>query len=49
VEQNARQALAIADTAYVMEIGRVVLSGPASKLAGDPRVQAAYLGGSAAS
>jgi branched-chain amino acid transport system ATP-binding protein len=49
VEQNARQALAIADTAYVMEIGRVVLSGPASKLVGDPRVQAAYLGGSAAS
>jgi branched-chain amino acid transport system ATP-binding protein len=49
VEQNARQALAIADRAYVMETGRVVLSGPASELASDPRVQAAYLGGTAAS
>jgi branched-chain amino acid transport system ATP-binding protein len=47
VEQNARQALAIADTAYVMETGRLVLSGPAAELARDPRVQAAYLGGSA--
>jgi branched-chain amino acid transport system ATP-binding protein len=46
VEQNARQALAIADMAYVMETGRIVLSGPASELASDPRVQAAYLGGS---
>ena len=46
VEQNARQALAIADMAYVMEIGRIVLTGPARELASDPRVQTAYLGGS---
>jgi branched-chain amino acid transport system ATP-binding protein len=45
VEQNARQALAIAQHAYVIERGRVVLAGPAAELAADPRVQAAYLGG----
>lgn len=45
VEQNARKALAISDEAYVIETGRVVLSGPAAQLAGDPRVVAAYLGG----
>jgi branched-chain amino acid transport system ATP-binding protein len=47
VEQNARQALALADRAYVLETGRVVLEGPAAELARDPRVQHAYLGGSA--
>ncbi len=45
VEQNARQALAIADRAYVMEVGRIVLEGAASVLAKDERVQKAYLGG----
>jgi len=45
VEQNARQALAIADRAYVIETGRIVLEGEASVLAGDERVQKAYLGG----
>ena len=45
VEQNARQALAIADRAYVIETGSIVLSGQASVLARDPRVQKAYLGG----
>jgi len=45
VEQNARQALAISDRAYVIETGSVVLSGQASALARDPRVQKAYLGG----
>ncbi|TMC73639.1 MAG: ABC transporter ATP-binding protein [Chloroflexi bacterium] len=45
VEQNARQALAIADRAYVIEVGRVVLEGEAAILAGDERVQKAYLGG----
>jgi branched-chain amino acid transport system ATP-binding protein len=45
VEQNARGALAVADNAYVLDTGRIVLSGPASKLAADPRVQHAYLGG----
>jgi branched-chain amino acid transport system ATP-binding protein len=45
VEQNARQALAIADRAYVIEVGRVVLEGEAATLAKDERVQKAYLGG----
>jgi branched-chain amino acid transport system ATP-binding protein len=45
VEQNARAALAIADTAHVMEAGRIVLGGSAAELAADPRVAAAYLGG----
>jgi branched-chain amino acid transport system ATP-binding protein len=45
VEQNARQALAIADRAYVIEVGRVVLEGEAAALALDERVQKAYLGG----
>jgi branched-chain amino acid transport system ATP-binding protein len=44
VEQNARGALAVADEAYVLETGRLVLHGPAAKLAADPRVQHAYLG-----
>jgi branched-chain amino acid transport system ATP-binding protein len=47
VEQNVRQALRLADRAYVLETGRIVLSGPARELAQDPRVQRAYLGGSA--
>jgi branched-chain amino acid transport system ATP-binding protein len=45
VEQNARQALAISDRAYVIETGSIVLSGPAPQLAADERVQKAYLGG----
>jgi branched-chain amino acid transport system ATP-binding protein len=45
VEQNARKALRAADYAYVMELGRVVLEGPAPGLAGDPRIVSAYLGG----
>ncbi len=45
VEQNARQALAVADRAYVLETGRVALEGKASDLAADERVQRAYLGG----
>ena len=45
VEQNARQALAIADYAYVIEVGRIVLEGKAAELAKDERVQKAYLGG----
>jgi branched-chain amino acid transport system ATP-binding protein len=47
VEQNARLALSISDRAYVLERGKVVLEGPSRELAADPRVQAAYLGGSA--
>jgi branched-chain amino acid transport system ATP-binding protein len=44
VEQNAAQALAIADRAYVLESGSVVLEGPGRELAGDERVKKAYLG-----
>ena len=46
VEQNARMALGLADRAYVLELGRVVLSGSAADLACDERVQCSYLGGS---
>jgi branched-chain amino acid transport system ATP-binding protein len=45
VEQNARQALAIADRAYVMETGKIVLSGSAAELQTNPQVEQAYLGG----
>jgi branched-chain amino acid transport system ATP-binding protein len=44
VEQNARAALDLADRAYVMESGQVVLEGMAAELAADERVQTAYLG-----
>ena len=44
VEQNARQALRVAQRAYVLETGALVLSGTAADLARDPRVRAAYLG-----
>ena len=48
VEQNVRAALAAADTAYVLQTGRVVLHGTAADLVGDPLVQEAFLGISAA-
>ena len=44
VEQNAHRALELADRAYVLESGEMVLSGAASDLLRDPQVQAAYLG-----
>ena len=44
VDQNARAALAIADRAYVLETGQVVLSGTGAELLASERVQAAYLG-----
>jgi len=44
VEQNARMALSVAHRGYVLETGRIVLSGPGPQLAGDPMVKAAYLG-----
>lgn len=44
VEQNARQALALAERAYVLEQGAVTLAGSAATLAHDSRVQQAYLG-----
>jgi branched-chain amino acid transport system ATP-binding protein len=45
VEQNARMALGIAARAYILETGRVALSGPSATLAESPHVKAAYLGG----
>jgi branched-chain amino acid transport system ATP-binding protein len=44
VEQNARQALRIANWSYVLEKGRVTLSGQAERLMEDPQVVEAYLG-----
>lgn len=44
VEQNASAALAIADRAYVLETGRVTLSGTATEIQADARVKEAYLG-----
>ena len=44
IEQNALMALDAADYAYVMESGRIVLSGPGKALIGDEKVQHAYLG-----
>jgi branched-chain amino acid transport system ATP-binding protein len=44
VEQNARAALKVADRGYVLETGRVVLSGSAEELLQDERVRKAYLG-----
>jgi len=45
VEQNANRALEIAHRAYVLETGRMVLSGTGKELLADPRVKEAYLGG----
>ena len=44
VEQNAKKALSIADRAYVLETGRITLSGKASDLISDEKVRKAYLG-----
>lgn len=44
VEQNTDQALALADTGYVLERGRLIMSGRARDLADDPRLHEAYLG-----
>jgi branched-chain amino acid transport system ATP-binding protein len=44
VEQNARAALQVADYGYVLETGEISMHGPASQLAGDPRVIETYLG-----
>ncbi len=45
VEQNAQAALSVADRAYVMETGRIVMSGAADELLASPAVKKAYLGG----
>jgi branched-chain amino acid transport system ATP-binding protein len=44
VEQNALMALSVANRAYVLETGRIVLSGDAHEVAENPQVKAAYLG-----
>ena len=44
VEQNAKQALKIADYGYVMETGKIIIEGKASDLLEDPRIVEAYLG-----
>ncbi|MFX4295038.1 ABC transporter ATP-binding protein [Streptomyces bohaiensis] len=44
VEQNASEALQLANRGYVLETGEVVMSGPADTLLADPRIRAAYLG-----
>jgi len=48
VEQNANLALQIADEAYVLRTGRIVLEGAAETLRHDPRIRDAYLGGALA-
>jgi branched-chain amino acid transport system ATP-binding protein len=48
VEQNARQALQVADRGYVMERGRIVLTGSGQELLNTPEVRQTYLGQSAA-
>jgi branched-chain amino acid transport system ATP-binding protein len=45
VEQNANMALKLANRAYVLETGNIVLSGPSREVAASPEVQKAYLGG----
>ena len=45
VEQNAQMALSVADRAYVLETGRITLSGTGAELARSPEVKKAYLGG----
>jgi branched-chain amino acid transport system ATP-binding protein len=45
VEQNANMSLHIASRGYVLETGRIVLSGTGKELTGNPRVKQAYLGG----
>ncbi len=44
VEQRPVEALAIADRAYVLQTGRIVLTGPAAQIAADEAVRKAYLG-----
>ena len=44
IEQNANMALKIADVAYVLETGRITMSGSGAELLADERVKEAYLG-----
>ena len=45
VEQNATAALTIADRAYVLENGKIMLSGPAAEVLANPEIKRMYLGG----
>ena len=45
VEQNAGMALAVAHRAYVIEVGEILMEGPAAELAASDEVRKAYLGG----
>ena len=45
IEQNARMALSVAHRAYVMETGKIVLSGTGKELSESEEIQKAYLGG----
>ncbi|MFZ9747227.1 MAG: ABC transporter ATP-binding protein, partial [Opitutaceae bacterium] len=45
VAQNANLAGAVSSRTYVLETGRVVMSGPSPELRADPRLKATYLGG----
>ena len=44
IEQNANMALGIADRAYVLENGRITISGPAAQIKANEEVRKAYLG-----
>lgn len=44
IEQNANMALQAADTAYVLETGKITMSGTGAQLLADERVKEAYLG-----
>ncbi len=44
VEQNVKQAMKVSSYAYVMETGKIVLSGPSRELLQEPRIKASYLG-----
>ena len=45
IEQNAERGLGVADRAYVLDLGRIAISGLAAELAHDPRMIESYLGG----
>jgi branched-chain amino acid transport system ATP-binding protein len=44
VEQNVKQALNVSGYAYVLETGKIALSGPSKELLQEPRIKASYLG-----
>jgi len=45
IEQNAFAALSIANYAYILEVGKIILEGEGKQMLNDPRVKEAYLGG----